>query len=509
MTNNNLQCSLELELKNQMSQALQTAQNDLKSFAKVAQNILKNTSSHWEQLPKKITSAFDKIPASVASVAGFVTNQMLNMATGASDMSQVVSTSLSTLGESLMAMGGWFTVAGVAVEAFSVAYQTNFLGIQDITNQTITYIGEQIMAFSAYIYDGFIATIMALPELFKPAIDSISKAWTAFTTSFMENFNQMVTAFQPIADFIVGALTVLAGGIMGVLVSIAGFFQDNLNLINQIVAGFVTGIINRFKTFTDLVMGIFTTFFLLLQRDWSGAWESIKETLGEFIKNIIEVLKSDFEFISGIIKLALEGILAILNVIFENIKTAWGNFWWGLTTVVEKVFNTVKEPIEKFFGWLEEKIKRAYKKIKDLAGLPGQIINGAGEMISGAASAVAGGVSSAASSVVNGATGLASSVADGASWAWGSITNFLATGGVVTRPTVAMIGEGAYNEAVVPLPDGSRIPVEMRGNTGNNININFEIKENYLRSENDLENLTNLITQKLTRSLQLNQLSSL
>ena len=41
-----------------------------------------------------------------------------------------------------------------------------------------------------------------------------------------------------------------------------------------------------------------------------------------------------------------------------------------------------------------------------------------------------------------------------------------ADGGVVTEPTAALIGEGRYNEAVVPLPDGRSIPVELRGAQG-------------------------------------------
>lgn len=39
----------------------------------------------------------------------------------------------------------------------------------------------------------------------------------------------------------------------------------------------------------------------------------------------------------------------------------------------------------------------------------------------------------------------------------------LASGGIVDRPYLSLIGEGAMNEAVVPLPDGRRIPVDMRG----------------------------------------------
>ena len=38
-----------------------------------------------------------------------------------------------------------------------------------------------------------------------------------------------------------------------------------------------------------------------------------------------------------------------------------------------------------------------------------------------------------------------------------------ANGGVVKGPTLGLVGEGRYNEAVVPLPDGRSIPVQMQG----------------------------------------------
>lgn len=49
-----------------------------------------------------------------------------------------------------------------------------------------------------------------------------------------------------------------------------------------------------------------------------------------------------------------------------------------------------------------------------------------------------------------------------------------ADGGVVNKPTLGMIGEGAYNEAVVPLPDGKSIPVKMNGGGGGQ-NITYNI----------------------------------
>ncbi|MFZ9998912.1 MAG: hypothetical protein ACO3G3_06015, partial [Candidatus Nanopelagicaceae bacterium] len=45
-------------------------------------------------------------------------------------------------------------------------------------------------------------------------------------------------------------------------------------------------------------------------------------------------------------------------------------------------------------------------------------------------------------------------------------------------PTLGLVGEGRFNEAVVPLPDGRRIPVDLGGNTGNNISTNIVVNVN-------------------------------
>jgi len=41
-----------------------------------------------------------------------------------------------------------------------------------------------------------------------------------------------------------------------------------------------------------------------------------------------------------------------------------------------------------------------------------------------------------------------------------------ANGGVVTGPTLGLVGEGRYNEAVIPLPDGRSVPVDLGGMAG-------------------------------------------
>jgi hypothetical protein len=50
-----------------------------------------------------------------------------------------------------------------------------------------------------------------------------------------------------------------------------------------------------------------------------------------------------------------------------------------------------------------------------------------------------------------------------------------ASGGIASSPQLAMFGEGSTPEAYVPLPDGRRIPVAMKGGGGGtNVTVNVD-----------------------------------
>jgi lambda family phage tail tape measure protein len=89
-------------------------------------------------------------------------------------------------------------------------------------------------------------------------------------------------------------------------------------------------------------------------------------------------------------------------------------------------------------------------------------------------------------------TAQATAIAGGGSVEWSSDMSTLggnivsapspfefAKGGIVTGPTNALIGEGGMNEAIVPLPNGRSIPVQMAGggaagNIQTNITVNVD-----------------------------------
>ena len=92
-----------------------------------------------------------------------------------------------------------------------------------------------------------------------------------------------------------------------------------------------------------------------------------------------------------------------------------------------------------------------------MGGLFGKLFSGLGSILGGGASGI--------SSLIGGFFGFANGgMVKGGFRAY-------ANGGIATKPTIGLVGEGKYNEAIVPMPNGKAIPVDMKGSQGQNNNI--------------------------------------
>jgi len=109
------------------------------------------------------------------------------------------------------------------------------------------------------------------------------------------------------------------------------------------------------------------------------------------------------------------------------------------------------EKMGNLFGSFGEGLMGLFKGLPDLlGGLFGGGGGGLGGLFAGIFGAAAGGIMP------------------------GGVTGY-ANGGIVKRPTVGLVGEGKMNEAVVPLPDGKAIPVNMGSGMGQNNNVTVNV----------------------------------
>lgn len=158
---------------------------------------------------------------------------------------------------------------------------------------------------------------------------------------------------------------------------------------------------------------------------------------------------------------ALTGIGAAALILYEAIKTNFGGIKDTIETILTDVGAFIKTWYDKIIGWIND-ILSAMKSIGSSIG------SGIGGAIGGVGNFV---------------------------------TTHLASGGIVSSPTVALIGE-AGPEAVIPLSmlgssDGGAI------GGGNNSGINIEISGAIYSSEQQATSLANMIARKINSQLKL------
>ena len=139
-------------------------------------------------------------------------------------------------------------------------------------------------------------------------------------------------------------------------------------------------------------------------------------SLGSILMNIVDAVVKPFE------------------VAFENLKTVVTTIFDGIESVIMGFIDIVKPPLEEIFGFV------------------GDVVGGVGDAIGG--------------------------VVGGAGDFLGSINPFH-SGGISTGPASGYPATLHGTEAVVPLPDGSTIPVTLKGMGGaggENITVNISVR---------------------------------
>ena len=226
-------------------------------------------------------------------------------------------------------------------------------------------------------------------------------------------------------------------------------------------------------------------------------WNSLSPTIKTDITNLatqIDAAKPFAEMASAIrdARQELEKMLKPQTMAISAAKTigdAFGTAFKGIITgsmtAQEALANMFQSIADRFADmvtqmiakWLETQVLQGFQALFKVA-LP---------VLGAAAGGLSSGFGAGTSSAIDtGATGWANSFATplklaNGGIAPGSFTAF-ANGGIVTGPTLGLVGEGRYNEAVIPLPDGKSVPVQLSGGDGGN-QINSNITVNVSNSQ--------------------------
>lgn len=316
----------------------------------------------------------------------------------------------------------------------------------------------------------------------------------AFGGWLEQNFPPVFERIQAVVATVMGAVQGDVGGGLGrvqaIFASVTSIVTSLWNTFGSTIVDYAVKAFDNVEQIVGgaltVVQGIFQTFSALLQGDWSGAWEGIKKILSgawEIIKGIVKqglnlmgtVLELGWTAAKGIVSGAWEGIKTLVSngigKVVDFVQAIPGKFTSALSTLKSTVSGLFKDAMDAgetkvtsigatIIGWIDGIPGKLKDKLQDFknagAALIGGVVDGmknAGGVIEGIASNVWSAVKSLLNSAIdkiNAALEFTISLPGPDITVNPTNIPHLAKGGLVNKPTLALIGEDGP-EAVVPL----------------------------------------------------------
>lgn len=358
------------------------------------------------------------------------------------------------------------------VAALGLAFATNFMGIRDTATQvfgqiaahvqavwptvqaTITTViqtvqaiittvlaaiqavwqqhGDQILSFATTVWG-------AIRDLIDLAIRNISDIVTTVMqmvqTFWAENGQQIMDAaqivWQRIQEVVSTVASILWTVISTVMTAIQAIWRDHGEQILRIAQNVWDNIKAVIETVINVILGIIKLITSLIRGDWEGAWNAIKGIAESIWNGIYRIISNLLDSIKTAISIALDFVRPLWEQVWNGIKETTQNIWDGIVRTVKGAINAIIEGINTLIrAWnrLELRIPGFGVDIPQI-DIPGIGPVGGGHL---------------------GWPGLTIGTLDIPT------IPLLAAGGLVTRPTLAMLGERGP-EAVLPLRDSAAL----------------------------------------------------
>lgn len=331
-----------------------------------------------------------------------------------------------------------------------------------------------------FILNDFIPGVQKFLDLAAPYVEDFSRIVGEQLARFKVYYQEEV---KPALDNIVAGIE-----------NVVGWIREHWPEIERIVVPIIKEIQNQIELAVTIITGVFDILIKLIQGDFSGAWDALKTLIGKVWDSILESIENKKDLILGVLAtlkdLALaafgelkdKAIELITNLKDKAIEIAGALKEGAVSKVTElkdgavETITGAKDRLVSLFGEMKD---GAIGKLDDLRlGILGkgqEIINTLGDVFgrakdwvgtqfSGLADVVKGPINAAIGFInrlIGAWNGLTFSVGGGSflgvsipSLSFGTpdlpTIPLLAKGGIVTRPTLAMIGESG-REAVIPL----------------------------------------------------------
>ncbi|MFP7447117.1 phage tail tape measure protein [Bacillus infantis] len=290
--------SLYDNLGSRLTTALRTLQESLMPLGEIILNLVESALPHIQRMADAITNlspAMQNIILIVGAILAALGPLIVVIGTLVSSIGTVISL-FTTLSAAFAAGGAASTAFGTVIAAL-----TGPIGI------AVTAVTGLIAIFVALYKNNeeFRVKVQAvwesIKQFFKDAMDFIgNKVVKPIMTEMMSFFSDILGKIKGFWDTNGKQITAIAKGFMQIISAEIkekmGIIKGIFEVIWPIISGVVKiawGIISATtKSTIDLILGIVQFFLKVFKGDWSGAFQTIKDTTSKIWNNIVTTFKS-------------------------------------------------------------------------------------------------------------------------------------------------------------------------------------------------------------------------
>ena len=292
----------------------------------------------------------------------------------------------------------------------------------------------------------------AIKAIVKAAIDIVAgileAAWTLITQVLTAAWNLIKGIFKTVWDAIKSIFSSAVDAIKPLLEKAWKAIKNTITTVWNAIKSFFTTIWDGIKT-------LFTNALNAIKSGIETAFNAIKS----FITNAMNAIKSAINTVMNAIKNIFSTVLSAIQNLWTNMCNGVKNLVSTLKTNLTNIVNGIKDTFTKVFTAVKEKVTGLFSGMKDTVV---KVMNGLKNAIKTPINGIIGFINGLVRGVVNGINGMIKAMNrlkfDVPDWVPGiggkkfgfNISQIsapqipmLANGGVITSPTVAMMGEYA------------------------------------------------------------------
>jgi phage-related protein len=422
----------------------------------------------------KMRQAFTDINSALSPLYNGISDVVSKVASWASENPKLASTIVAVLSVLGILMGLFFAIApiittvtalvGVMGAGFSaiaapVLIAIGVIGALIAIGVTVVSNWESIMERLSQIWKSIetvaVSTFTAIGNFFAMIWGSIknntSTVWNTITSFFSVVWNQIKSVFTTtlnvIKTFISTVFSNVKNTISTIWNTIKNVFQTVWNTIKNIVQTSINAVRNVINTVLNVIKNIITSIWNGIKSVTSSVWNIILNVIRTVTNGLRSVINSVFNTIKSVITSIWNSIRSITSSVWNGIKGAISGVVNGIRSAVTNGFNSVKSGVINVWNKIKSRTSSIWNGIKNAVKAPINTIIG---FING---------------MINAINRVQIKIPKIPDWVpviggkGGNTIGFnipnipqLATGGVVSEPTLAIVGDAGRGNPEIVAP---------------------------------------------------------